>query len=395
LRPRERPIDAGPRHHAEVTSSGVLDPSAGAIQWTPAAGYAFTGVQVLPDLNADAQLIVCDEAGVCTGLLVAGPLRREMTFPGDEVATLPQGVGAVDAAADATGDGIPDLWVVGPGDGTSLLAGPFDGAVAEGPELEGGLLDVNDDGILDLATFGDPRPAGHSVSPWIEIRFGPSSRWEGDADIVLDPSCDADLDMSTWNFAWPTIHPDFTGDGQRKLDISAYGWADHCRGWILPVPGPGRYDPSLDPNAFTVETHLQLVPDQTGDGMVDALFLSRTSGTPDTLVQGPLSFDSSGVASGVAVLGDIPEHLTQLHAIDLDLDGDGLSELLARTEGGTTLVYSGVDGLTGGATGSTWEGSTDRAFLEGGTASVLFASGGAVTVVDLGEAVPVDGSLGR
>jgi len=380
----------------ETESDDLFDPFTAEFQWTAADGYTFSPVQVLGDLNddglSDARVRMCLQE-VCENLIVHGPLRRAMTLPGDEVGTLPAGTGSAQAVGDATGDGIVDLRVVG-GEDYLLLEGPLIGDMLGGTPSWGTFLDVNDDGILDLGTHGDPRTKTPAAR--LEIRYGPASKWDGEADIVLDPSCDADLTMSDWSFNPPFMDRPFTAELKPQLQFAAYSYADHCKGWWMTPPDPGTYDPETDLNAGSASNTFAVLPDQNGDLIAELAFPNAE--TTYDIVAGPVQVDDDK-ATGGEFIASTPVSIASMHPIPFDLNGDGIGEFLLMTPiadgtlpAGTTLVHGGADGLSAAGAEGTWAGLADQAFLEDGTVSIIIVEdveGKKAAVVDLGVGVLV------
>jgi hypothetical protein len=379
---------ATPTDPGDPVDPTALDPLDADFVWTPSGDYSLELVQPVPDLDgdglSDAVVRACLPGGPCEPLVVYGPLRRDLVLPGDEGGSLPTWIGGVAFSGDLTGDGLADLVMVG-GDNYQVFVGPILGPTEPADDLWGQVFDVNDDGILDLASFGDPQT--ETFAPRLEIRYGPMSQWDGEADVALDPSCDEELDSSDWSWSPSHLLPDFTGDGLQELSFVAYGYADTCTAWILTPPPPGVYDPELDLGGVTPTNNFWPVPDQTGDGIADLVFTEP--GESWEMVAGPVSF-TNGIASGGEVLATTLAEIGVLSPIEFDLNGDGIGEFLARFGSQTRLVYGGPEGLAAGTTAPTWTGTATQAWLEEGVVSMAVPYGGAVGAVELGEGVAVD-----
>lgn len=343
--------------------------------WSAAPGFTFDRADIVADLDgdslADAVVTVCDSDATCDHLVVYSPLRQEVTMPGDEVATLPPGVGGVDVSGDATGDGVADLRVVG-GDSYLLFEGPIVGDLGSGLPSSGVFLDVNEDGLFDLLTYGG-RP--------LEIRFGPMSRWDGDADVVLDPSCATD--QSYWKYSPPSLWPDFMGDGSPKLLWAATDTVG-CEGWWLNPPAPGLYDPVHDLDTIPVSYGFLPFPDQTGDDIAEIVF-DLPYVDPNEISAGPLVL-ADGYGAGSGFVATLPVGFSQMLPIPFDLNGDGIGEFLVRDlpPGFTALVYGGADGLLHAGEAGSWSGRAERAFLEDGVVSIWMERGDQAAIIDLG-----------
>jgi len=353
-----------------------------------APGWTFDRVDIVDDLDgdglSDAVVIVCNGTSLCLHLVVHSPLRRDLTLPGDEAATLPGYVGAVDVAGDVTGDGVADLRVVG-GDDYLLFEGPVVGDPGDGIPSAGAFLDTNQDGQLDEHAF---RFETGTSNMTLEIKFGPMSAWGPVADVVLDPSCDS-YTSDDWSFSPPSLWPDFVGDGFPRLLFHAATYSYDCQGWWIPLPlADGVYAPDLDPDAISASHGFNVLPDQTGDGIADIVF--PVIGEPVDVYAGPLVIEG-GVATTGDLVAPLPTTLSQMIPIPFDLNRDGIGEFLVRDlpPGRTALVYGGAEGLLAADVARPWPGTAERAFLENGIVSIWMVQGKQALVIDLGSGVPL------
>ncbi|MEQ1504690.1 MAG: hypothetical protein ABMB14_20790, partial [Myxococcota bacterium] len=380
---------AVPNHAAVVAPA---DPFDSPLQWYPAPGWTFSYARPLPNLGADGEpgavVMVCDVADVCRTLLVSGPLDRSLTLPGDEAATLTHALAAPTTVGDATGDGVPDLEVPDVYGPNVLVEGPFAGAidVSAARAWGGYLLDLDGDGILDLTSHGAP---GGVPEPRLEVRYGPSSRWSGAPDLVVEPSCGGELPVDDWTVDPPLVWPDVTGDGVRELYLGGYAGAEDCSLWVIPIPdrSVSAIDPATDSTVQRawMSDYLYPIADQTGDGVTDFLQFTGGVSDPGALWAGPLTVLGTGEAVGTANLGALPANLWDIQPMSFDLNGDGIGDFVARSFGATVIVYGGVDGLTGGALGQQWSGAGTLSTFSSGTEGwMLVSRSTSVALVDLG-----------
>ncbi|MEQ1501908.1 MAG: hypothetical protein ABMB14_06740 [Myxococcota bacterium] len=387
------------------TNAAPADPFTSPTKWYPAAGWTFYYARPLSDISGDGEddgvVMVCDASAACRTLLVFVPLDRSFTFPGDEVATLANAVAAPITVGDVTGDGLPDLEVPG-SNHNMVLEAPFTGVidVDAAPPSGGYLLDVDDDGVLDLCSYG--APGMYPIERRLEVRYGPWDRWSGRADLVVEPSCGTELPIDDWSFDTPYLWPDVTGDGVRELYLWGYPWGEGCDRWLVPVPDRSvtSIDPATDPAVQSARFSAELEPiaDQTGDGVTDFLRFPYGAPTDGTLVAGPLVVQANGEAEGTAEVGPLGANLWDYQPLGFDLDGDGVGDFVARVlvdEGqsyaATAVVHGGVDGLTGGAAEPAWTGvATVSTFSASGQGWMMFSRPDSVALVDLGPSLPAE-----
>lgn len=177
-------------------------------------------------------------------------------------------------------------WIVG-SDGSSTHVGPHSG---QGRLLA---LQLDDSGWVDLVT-----PAGMLL-----LSHGPRGPWQG-VDFSLAGK-------------FPLLAADFDGDGREDLVVR-----DYLSGGLIEVlPGlPGQIGLG-EPRALGVGGY-PVAADFDGDGIAD---LALVDGQRVELLYGPT----------LATRASLELEVESFLASAVDLDGDGLSELLVD-EGGTT-----------------------------------------------------------
>jgi hypothetical protein len=371
-------------------------------RWAPAAGWEIGPSSVLGDVTGDGRTDAMVFAGTPEGefkaLLIAGPLRRSLTLPGDEVASFRAASDLV--AGDITGDGVPEIrMVAGPDHTPFFMEGPFlgemDPMLAGIPLLETSMhMDVDGDGIMDQIVGSYQ----HATVTW-----GPMARWSGMPDLDLELTCG---DPNGFTYQTFQVFPDLDGDGRRELRVEDND--NVCASLLFPLPEDSMFAPDGDPATVTGVAPLQAVRDQSSDGADDVwLWQAR-------VVQvAPVTFAGGAVVGASSFTPDVD--LTMLYPTAYDLDADGLadfvgldseiddSEVQSSTgsppdpETGEVLVVipGGESGLTSPSYSAAWDiaGSAfagDDVFLEDGVVGILIAHPQAdVTVVDLGAGVVV------
>jgi hypothetical protein len=187
--------------------------------------------------------------------------------------------------------------------------------------------------------------------------------------------------------------PDIDGDGVREIMV---GYE-----WILPATVAGTVKVEEAGRRLIVPL---LAGDQTGDGTADYFWI-------DTVFSGPLSYDAedslTSATAAVAPEDNLPTNTSWVVPM-IDLGGDGSAEFWAAAHdvvggGGDALLYTGgPDGsffagdptlrLRAPSTSATFEGLVYIAGMavDDGRALWLAPSGAGLTIVDVGDATPLD-----
>lgn len=344
--------------------------------WVGVDGYTLLDARAVEDLDGDHQrdALVTAEGPLGTTLfLVPGPLRTRLVLPGAEVAEI-RGARWDGVHGDATGDGVPDLLVAW-GESQRLVPGPVVGRIdpAGLPAVDGTLDDVDGDDVLDRI---------HADRDEVDIHFGPADRYDGPADRVV----------AQWTCAsrpgWaepPDVLPDIDGDGVPELRLGAVDAVD-CPQWVVSVPEAGWLDPATAPGTLRVRGDLQVVRDQTGDGVDDVV---RYELCPAELVAGPVAADHGDLVSvGGPEIPLPPSALGRLVSAASDLDGDDRDDFLATRSqfpapADTVVVRGGAEQLAVLALGTSYTEPLGDPFVEDGVPAMLVSEDGAVLVIDL------------
>jgi hypothetical protein len=396
------PPDGTTRPDGTTTAAGafqVVGASSLPNQWTPAEGWFIAAyAPVVGDLTGDGVADAIVSVGpvgraATTTLLVAGPLMRALTVPGDEATSF--GDCGFMAAGDASGDGRTDIFVQCDSNATNyLVTGPVSGEIDPiqvGQAFPAGtyLSDLDADGILDI------RDVSANDSK-IRITWGPSSRWGAAPDLTILVSCPGvDDDLVDGTFDHLRATGDLDGDGRRQIWFEDGG--KFCT-WTFPLPSAGGdYDPTTDPAARMGIREFSEVPDQTGDGLPDLW-----TGWNKTVHPAAVAFGADGEIASDAVIAAATD-LYSVYPIPYDLTGDGVTDFIGLdaqfdesdvgvvptdpVSGEILVVIPGGAALASPTFDRAWdvEGYTaGMAFLENGTAGVLISGEGKVIAVDVG-----------
>ncbi len=293
------------------------------------------------------------------------------------------GVGAIEgfgndfAVGDVTGDGQPDLVVLGDGvaDGTAyVFAGGagfmsedrdgadfrLDGAVGFGGFNTVAVGDLNDDGIADIALGGEDGPTGEGT---VVVFFGGSalrSETTTAADVTITGEQVGDL------FGASVQIGEVTGDGRSDLVIG---------GDMIDNPGrtgkvyvlPGSTTITGGPAA-----NLPIILDGSGPdagfGLVVAIGDVSGDGQPDIVVSefdediggdgavhvffgGALLGSNTAVEADATYLGNLDDTLGSALQV-ADITGDGVGDILIGANGGSDgdgalYIVNGGAGVTG------------------------------------------------
>lgn len=386
------------------------DPSAGAFrvgqpaavefQWRTAADHVLAGASVLPDVTGDgiADAVIAAypaTASAASLYLIAGPLRRSLVIPGDEVATIPDAT--LVASGDADGDGRTDL-VVETYEGLDVnrwsLASPLEGAVVPkgvGTPWTGMAADFNGDGILDRYELGwsyERSQAEYAVT------FGPESRFSAAPDLQLHVSCAAS-EEGGFSTSLEYVHHlgDVDGDGWDEVQLR--GQNQLCGTWTVPLTGASVLDAAKDAESVYGLSDLTPVGDQSADGLDD--FFAAFDG----VYVAPIV--ATGMSLSQARTIPAPE-LLELRPLANDLDGDGMTDFLGidgsieagevlepvpgpiqSTSGECLVVVRGGEALANPKYEMCW----DVAGLQVNFTSGVFEEDGVVSVLVLGDSVMV------
>lgn len=351
--------------------------------WVWSFPIAHPSVRIV-DLDADGDLDAIEREAVVTGSLLADrilPDDADARFVGGSWSTL-NGLG------DADGDGMLDAEI-NPGSGLSLVLGPFVGevdVVAAGMPLPGTVgTDIDGDGLLDLTTTTD-----------LLQRFtrGPASRWGGPPDLTLTPPA-CGRTPTTWN-GWsqrPSAYPDVTGDGVRELlvgvappDLGSSTTYHDCERLLLPLPSGGTVDPQQVPGVVIDPPPFSVIPDQSGDGRPDVLSGRRVYVAPVTFQ------DHGGITA--AESWDVAPTFPIVTFSELDLDGDGIGEVLLSDDT-VSIVVPGGPGIATATLDDAWQGRRFDVtggwplglYVEDGTAFLLGSRSYEITLFELGPAL--------
>ena len=269
-------------------------------------------------------------------------------------AVLPGNVGGVrTAAADFTGDGVPDLVVgTGPGDATRVTVydgvslspifsvAPFEASFTGGVYVAVG--DINGDGIPDLIITPD-----EGGGPRVRIFDGASFRQVADFFGIDDPDFRGGARAAVG---------DMNGDGKGDLIVAAgFGGGPRVAAFDGAQLGP-QGGPKLIADFFAFESSLTngafvAVGDTTGDGVSEIIAGGGPGGGPRVSV-----FDGKSLLANQQVrvadffAGD-PNNRGGIRIATKDFDNDGRADLLTGAgegDGSKVVGYSGAT-LLGGA----------------------------------------------
>lgn len=342
------------------------------VPWTLAPGWSPQRVLPPVDIDADGDsdlvLDVLGDDGARWSLVLLGPLGRPRELPnGADLSIL----GHVNGIGDFTGDGALDLQVMEP----PVADAHVRSAVRPGPVRAGTAPETLPfrKGQVGGDYDGDGRP------DYVEIAFGVrfARIWTG-----LEP---------TWGVAQPTMtltdpaHPTPEGvtlpypldsDGDRIREL----W------WQTVLSGPGQevhaYEGPLRGSIDLVSAPRQpaviwSVGDVDGDGVVD-----WREGNDGPIVAGPYP-RHAGVARR-----ELRGRGLYRGALGLDLDGDGIGELIEsdRRAGTYTLAPGGPVPKD---TRWTPPGVVAAAWVEDGIGRVIVPTDGGYVVRSLGPATAV------
>ncbi|MCA9491733.1 MAG: hypothetical protein KC621_17500 [Myxococcales bacterium] len=351
--------------------------------WTWSFAEPYPSVQLV-DLDGDGDLEAITRS--LDSELITGPLLADRTLPDDADTWFIGGTWSDYGLGDADGDGLVDVELLSNGFGTVLVLGPFVGDIdvaSVGLSLPGfPASDLDGDGLLDLVSGHDPD---------LNVTWGPLSRWSGPPDLTLTPPACAST-PAAWN-GWqgrPVAYPDVDGDGVRELLASVSGPADteipyhDCDRLLMPLPADGTYDPEAVPGVVIDPSRFEVIPDQSGDGEPDVTSAGKVFVAPVTFRDGqePTAAESWDRAPAwpVSVFSD------------LDLDGDGIGEVVV-SDGDVARVMSGGPSLASATDEDAWEGRTFDVtggwplglYVEDGTAFLLASRSYEIVLFDLGQ----------
>jgi cysteine-rich repeat protein len=261
-------------------------------------------------------------------------------------ASVETAVGTSATSADTDGDGLSDGFELGP----SYLAP----------------LDTDGDGIinaLDTDSDGDGLGDGDelALTPFVPPVFGDNAdcvrahldpsiaRSDFDRDGVLDP-VDADSDNDGIPDAIEA--PAFAGDPDGDSD------GDGVPNWNDPDSTPGgcttdggtpalcrsgTLSTSVDADGDGRPNHLDL--DSDGDGITDSLEARLNDSNGDGRPQACTAVDAAGVCSAGGLAGAAPnsDGAGEPDFLDLDSDGDGLSDAIEAFDSNGNRVINGAE----------------------------------------------------
>ncbi|MFN7146606.1 MAG: FG-GAP-like repeat-containing protein, partial [Myxococcota bacterium] len=352
--------------------TGTLD--AGAAAW--GVGGSGAGAGLGTAVHLDGGLLIVGAPGVDRAYVFDGLAGYEGL--GDATATLAgddaSGFGSAFTVGDLDGDGVADLVVGAPDDGTIgtnagaafVFAGPVAGALDVGDALPvyapssrdsvGSALavaDVDGDGAPDLAV-GAP---DHGNTGRLYLLRGP---------LTATPDLDAETSfggLGTLDRAGASVAAgDLDGDGLAEVLTAAPG-----AGAVYVVPG-GAPEGFTFADAATIGGRggsyltgrdLAIVPDVDGDGRLDVLVggPAYTGGLGNVageawLLTGPVDGARDLTRHAWATFVGTPGDTAGWSVGGGDLDGDGVTELLVGapaddaggSEAGTVFVLRGATG---------------------------------------------------
>jgi hypothetical protein len=321
-------------HGAEAADSAgtTVTTADAALRWTPADGFDLGRPIPIGDANGDGiddLAVEVDLAATNTSAayLIAGPFGQSRTIPGSEFAVVP----GFDSSADYDGDGIADMTILswnGIGDPVrGVLHGPFEGWV-DPAGADTSLLPAESD--IDRDGFADVLLSDSGV---VSLWWGPEPLVGSPADVVVDLEC-ASLDESDESSLWDTtvvVVPDVTGDGMLDGYATGYWGGSGCWHYAFPVPESGTIVGSFPGVVVAVPGPFAAIPDQNADGVDDLLF------DESRVVVAPVDFSASPDAYAVE-----NSDLTSLFPLALDFDHDGTGDFLGVLQNPDAGTIPGV-----------------------------------------------------
>ncbi len=230
---------------------------------------------------------------------------------------------------------------------------------------------------------------------------GPAANWEVGAGALAYTweavNSDPNPDECAWTVPYPQIVAvgDLDSDGDAELVLYPFGyWETFCadqHGYLVPEPMPtsAHFDLTTGIAGWAKLTQIEAIPDQTGDGINDALLW--VEGDSTHLVVGPVLADEGVLTHG----GDLGRLLSD--ATDIaggkpvpDVTGDGIMDWITfdAADGSdrcAVLRPGGVDALfdPDPPTLAAWTTWQDGANFSVSGDLILFPTASGVVVLDL------------
>ena len=251
---------------------------------------------------------------------------------------------------DVNGDGILDLVSggsndagtagyiavrIGVGDGTFASASSIAGPPATIARIE--LADINNDGMLDIASVG----GGGGIGGAVTIRMGQANGTFGDATSYSNHLGSArDLKFG-----------DINGDG--NLDLLTAGYDAGYNGGVTVRLGNGNggFGSAVGYAAEADRTLSMDLADLNGDGILDLVSAGRNDSFTG-LMTVRLGTGSGNFSSSITTYAMEADYANALTLLDINGDGwiDAITAGISGPEGTATVRLGGGNGSFGGAT---------------------------------------------
>lgn len=311
-------------------------------------GTRVQGVVAIGDLDGDGspEFSVTSAVGDEPEYFVSGPINVARDLRTDAIAQIGPYPRWAGNDGDIDGDGRADLARLPGLDVVEYVFGPVSPLSTEavlGAVADAVLPTWRSSGFVDAAgVVGLRRTEADGSFTFVP---GPVANWEigaGSLHLTWEAvNPDPDSYECSWTEINPAIHSlgDLDGDGTPELGLFPFGhysnWCADFYGYLVPEPFPAEAHFTLAGIAGWAQfTDLRAVPDQTGDGVNDALLWVELGGWH--LFAGPVSSVDGTLVHG-GELGAIQEGYDLAIGESVpDVTGDGQTDW---------IVFDSVDGV--------------------------------------------------